>query len=371
MNAVTTDILNEQIEKFCYEGLFIGAAPYGGGHINDTYAVYFQLESGNTKRYILQRINHNVFRHPHQLMENIISVTAYLRQRIIERGGDPQRETLNLIPTKDGRLYCTDREGACWRSYIFIEDTITYHLVKNPQDFYNSARSFGRFQHLLANYPAHTLHETIPMFHNTVNRIEQLRQAVADDSYGRAAEVTEDIDFVLSRQEDAHILLDGLAEGRLPLRVTHNDTKLNNILFDSSTGKGICIIDLDTVMPGLSLYDFGDSIRFGATTAAEDEKDLSKVHFDLELFDVYTKGYLETAGGILTPDEKLLLPMGAKLMTYECGIRFLADYIAGDVYFKTQRPGQNLDRARTQFKLVWEMEQHWGTMNEIVNKYNR
>ncbi|RPF48633.1 phosphotransferase family enzyme [Hydrogenoanaerobacterium saccharovorans] len=369
MKPITEQHLRCVVDCFSVEGEFAGALPYGSGHINDTFAAYYQLADGTSKRYILQRINTHVFKDPKAVMENVIGVTHYLGKEIVKAGGDPIRETLNLIATKNGEYYHVDEDGGFWRMYIFIEDTTTYQMVKNAADFYNSARAFGKFQLLLADYPAATLHETIPLFHNTVDRVRQFKEALAANATGRANDVCDEIEFVLAREADTHVLVDQLADGKLPLRVTHNDTKLNNVLIDNATGEGICIIDLDTVMPGLSLYDFGDSIRFGATTAAEDEPDLSKVNFDISLFEAYTKGYLEVAGKVLTANEIQNLPMGAKLMTLECGMRFLADHIAGDTYFKIHREGHNLDRARTQFKLVADMEQQWDEMHKVVKKY--
>jgi hypothetical protein len=369
MNAITDSIIKEAVSQFKFEGNFAGALPFGSGHINDTFAAYFQLPDGRSKRYILQRINTNVFKNPDELMENISGVTTYVRNAIILAGGDPLRETLNLIPAADGRSYYRDSEDGCWRAYIFIENATTFQQVKDPRDFYNSARTFGRFQQLLADYPAGTLHETIPNFHNTVERVRQFREAVLKDVCGRAEHVQKEIEFVLAREEETHRLMDLQKAGRLPLRVTHNDTKINNVMIDNETGRGICVIDLDTVMPGLSLYDYGDSIRFGATYAAEDEADLSKVWFDIGLFEEYTRGYLEVAGKVLTPCEIENMPMGAKLMTLECGIRFLTDYLLGDTYFKIHRPDHNLDRCRTQFKLTADMEEKWNQMVQAVMKH--
>lgn len=368
MNSVSEEILQRVIRQFLFDGSYVGVIPYGSGHINDTFAVYCQRED-EPHRYILQRINTNVFREPVKLMENVQGVTGFLRRKILQAGGDPDRETLNLVPAKDGGFYTVDPEGGYWRAYCFIEDTVTLQQARNEEDFYNSACSLGKFQLLLADYPAETLHETIERFHDTPNRISQFREALSADVKNRAALVQNEIHFVLEREAFTHVLVDLLAQKKLPLRVTHNDTKLNNILLDKATGRGICLIDLDTVMPGLSLYDFGDSIRFGATTAAEDEPDLSKVHFDMRLFEAFTKGYLEAAGSILTDEEIKNLPVGAKMMTLECGIRFLADYLNGDVYFKTERESQNLDRCRTQFQLIAEMEEQWDDMARVVNRY--
>ena len=362
------EIKKEVIENFQFEGEYTEGIPYGSGHINDTFRVTFQ-HKGETKRYILQRMNNQIFLNPEELMENVVGVTSWLRKKIVENGGEPERETLNLVPAKDGKAFYKDSEGEYWRVYLFIEGAKTYDLVENQEDFYQSAVAFGRFQGLLADYPAETLHETIQDFHNTVKRLDTFKKAVEADGCGRAAQVQEEIQFVLDREALAHKLCDMQAEGKLPLRVTHNDTKLNNIMIDDETRKAICVIDLDTVMPGLAVNDFGDSIRFGASTAEEDEQDLDKVHFDINLYELYVKGYLEMAKDVLTPTEIDSLPWGARLMTYECGIRFLMDYLQGDVYFKTAYPEHNLVRARTQFRLVKEMEEQFDQMYEILKKY--
>lgn len=275
-----------------------------------------------------------------------------------------------MIPTVDGKPYYLDSKGDYWRSYKFITDATSYDQVEKPEHFYQSAVAFGNFQRLLADYPAETLHETIKGFHNTKARFATFKQVVEEDVMGRAASVQKEIQFVLDREETADYFCDLLDRGELPLRVTHNDTKLNNIMIDNKTGRGICVIDLDTVMPGLAMHDFGDSIRFGASTAAEDEQNLDKVSCSMELFELYAKGYIEGCGGKLTKREIELMPMGAKTMTYECGMRFLTDYLQGDTYFKIHREKHNLDRCRTQFKLVEDMEQKWYTMQDIVNKYS-
>lgn len=363
------EIRNNVAASFCLDGEITEVIPYGSGHINDTLRVTCKLEDGNTKRYILQRMNDDIFKNPFELMENVMNVTSFLRKKIIAAGGDPDRETLNVIPTKDGANYLEDRNGDYWRTYIFIEDATCFDTVEKPEDFYNSAVSFGNFQRLLADYPAATLHETIKNFHNTVSRFADFKKAVEEDVCGRAKDVPEEIRFVLDREADCHVICDALAKGEIPLRVTHNDTKLNNIMIDNHTGKGLCVIDLDTVMPGSALYDYGDSIRFGASTGAEDEQNLDLISCDLGLFEIYTKGYVEGCGGSLTEEEIRLMPMGAKLMTLECGMRFLADHLQGDVYFKTHRENHNLDRARTQFKLVADMESKWEQMQAIVEKY--
>lgn len=333
------------------------------------YLLTFEIGDMGTMSAILQRMNREIFTKPVELMENVVGVTSYLREKIIERGGDPERETLNVIPAKDGKAYFVDSKGEYWRSYKFITDATCYDRVEKTEDFYESAVAFGNFQRLLADYPAATLHETIKGFHDTRARFQVFKNAVEQDVCGRADSVRKEIEFVLAHEETANVFGELQDKGQLPLRVTHNDTKLNNIMIDNVTRKGICVIDLDTVMPGLAMNDFGDSIRFGASTAAEDEKDLSKVSCSMELFEIYAKGFLQGCAGSLTPKEVELLPMGAKVMTYECGMRFLTDYLQGDHYFKIHREGHNLDRARTQFKLVEDMEAKWDTMARIVRKY--
>ncbi len=360
----------EALVNFKLKGMVMSAVPYGSGHINDTFLMTLRKDDETEGRVILQRMNKSIFKKPVELMENILNVTSFLRKEIIANGGDPERETLNVIQTKDGRPYFVDSEGDYWRCYVFIEDAKSYDQVESPEDFYQSAVAFGNFQRLLANYPADTLHETIEGFHDTKARFEVFKKAIADDVCGRAASVKDEIDFYLEREDVANVFGDLLAKGEIPLRVTHNDTKLNNVMIDNKTRKGICVIDLDTVMPGLAMNDFGDSIRFGASTAAEDEKDLDKVWCDMDMFDVYTKGFIEGCGGKLTEKEIELLPMGAKVMTYECGMRFLTDYLQGDTYFKVHRDGHNLDRCRTHIKLIQDMEAKWDIMNQIVKKYN-
>ena len=360
----------EAAENFRFPGKLISISPYGSGHINDTFLLTFEEPGNGQSRKILQRMNRHIFTRPTELMENIMNVTTYLRERIVENGGDPERETLNVILSLEGKPYYVDSKGEYWRAYQFISGASCYDQVEKPEDFYESAVSFGNFQRLLADYPADTLHETIPKFHDTISRFEALKRAVEKDECARAESVREEIAFAFARVELAGILSGLSKSGALPLRVTHNDTKLNNIMIDDATGKGICVIDLDTVMPGLAVNDFGDSIRFGASTAAEDETDLSRVQCDMGLYEVYAKGYIEGCGGKLTKKEIQLMPMGAKVMTFECGIRFLTDYLEGDHYFKIHREGHNLDRCRTQFKLVEDMEKKWDKMHEIVKKYS-
>ena len=307
----------EAAANFCFEGVYKEEIPWGNGHINDTYRVTFENEQGVKKHYILQQMNKSIFKNPVELMEN----------------------------------------------------TVSYDLIDNPEILYEGGLAFGRFQSMLADYPAKTLHETIPGFHDTRERFETFKKAVEEDVCSRVDLVREEIQFVLDREEIVDCFQDLLRSGKISFRVTHNDTKINNVLMDKDTKKGICVIDLDTVMPGAAMNDFGDAVRIGASTALEDEQNLDKVWCDLELFEACAKGFIEGCGGKLSQEEIKLLPMGARLMTYECGMRFLMDYIQGDIYFKIHRPGQNLDRARTQFKLVSDMEHKWKVMENIVKKY--
>ncbi len=367
-NLSVEEIVEKVIPAFQIQGEIREIGPCGNGHINETMKIISRSEDGTERQYVLQRINTDIFCQPEQLMENVANVTSFLRKKIIAGGGNPERETLNVVPASDGRNYAWDEYGNFWRMYLFITDAVCLEAVEKPEDFYASAYAFGDFQHQLADFPAETLHETIPNFHNTVSRFGNFVRAAEEDICGRAKDVAAEIDFVRAREADTAIICDALASGEIPLRVTHNDTKLNNVLFDGKTGEGLCVIDLDTVMPGSALYDFGDSIRFGASTAAEDEIDLSKVECDLALFEIYTKGYLEGCRGSLTEQEIRLFPEAAKIMTLECGMRFLTDHLQGDTYFRIHRPGHNLDRARTQFKLVRDMESKWDEMKEIVER---
>lgn len=361
-------VLAEVLDSFSFPETLLGAVHYGQGHINDTFCVLCQPQEGDCIRYILQGLSSAAFPHPEELMANFIGITSYLREKIIANGGDPLRETLSLVKTKDGRDFYTDASGKVWRLTPFIENTDCFQSA-TPELFEASARAFGRFQYMLQGYPAETLYETIVKFHDTENRYAKFLTALEADKLGRAKDIQEEIRFVLDRKDDCSVALQALRDGRLPLRVTHNDTKLNNILIDRDTHEGICVIDLDTTMPGLSINDFGDSIRFGANHSKEDEKDLSKVNFDISLYEAYTRGFLEGARGSLTEAELEYLPWGARLMTLECGIRFLTDYLDGDHYFHIHYPEQNLDRTRTQFKLVSDMEAQFEQMGEVVRRY--
>lgn len=344
--------------KFQTKGAALSCEPYGNGHINATYLVKTDEE-----QYILQRINHHIFQDVPGLMRNVERVTAFLA----EKDPDP-RHSLHLVPAKDGAAY-VEAEGEFYRMYDFVHDSICLDAPETDEDFYQSAVAFGSFQRQLADFPANELSETIPRFHDTPNRYRALRAAIERDALGRAASCREEIEFALTREADAAVMINLLAAGELPLRVTHNDTKLNNVMLDAKTRKPLCVIDLDTVMPGLAANDFGDSIRFGANTGAEDEKDLKKISLSLARYEAFARGFLEACGKALTPKEIETLPWGAKLMTLECGVRFLTDYLEGDTYFRIHRPEHNLDRTRTQFALVADMEKKWTQMCDIVKEF--
>jgi Ser/Thr protein kinase RdoA (MazF antagonist) len=361
-------LFQDIVRHFEFDGKFKSADPYGVGHINDTYIANFQVDS-YTRRYILQRINHNVFTHPEGVMSNIKAVTDHLKKKIEAAGGDPQRETLTLIPTLDGDCYIKTEAGDYWRAYIFINNAQTYEVVNNLDHVYNAAKAFGVFQKQLSDFQSDQLFETIPNFHNTRKRFEAFLEAVETDELNLVESCEAEIGFVMQRVAQTSQLVDMLERGELPERITHNDTKFNNVMIDNETGEGVCVIDLDTVMPGLSLYDFGDSIRSLANPAAEDEQDLSKVLFDMEIFEFFTRGYLDAAGEILTPSEIEQLPFSAILMTLECGMRFLTDHLQGDIYYKTHRENHNLDRCRTQFKMVQDMDEQYDDMARIVERY--
>ncbi len=349
----------EILSQFCLEGKAADCQRYGNGHINDTYKV----DCENGVEYILQRLNGHVFPHPNEVMENIARVTGHLRQLV----QDP-RGVLRLIPTQNGADYYVDDTGSYWRLYNFVGHSLCLERAESPRDFYESGVAFGRFQSQLTAFPAASLYETIKDFHNTPVRYQNFKRAVKADAYSRAGELSEDIAFLLQREEEMSQPAALLKSGALPLRVTHNDTKLNNVMLDETTRKALCVIDLDTVMPGLSIFDYGDSIRFGASTASEDERNLSLVSMDLTLFKSYTEGFLQGCDGGLTKTEIETLPLGAKTMTLECGMRFLTDYLEGDIYFKTARPAHNLDRWRTQKTLVADMEKKWSEMQSIVRE---
>ncbi len=336
-------------------------SPYGTGHINGTYCV-------DVPKLLLQRINTNVFKNPEALMKNIENVTEFLKQKIQAEGGDPARETLTVIKTKDGKNYYINDDESAYRMYCFVENTKVIEDEKTNNDLYQAGKGYGHFQKMLRDFPVDILHETIPDFHHTPKRVQALKDAVKENRVNRAESVKEEIRFVLDHEYLANLVVDGIAKGEIPVRVTHNDTKINNILFDRLSGEAICVIDLDTVMPGSVLYDFGDALRMGASTGAEDEVDLSKVEFDTEAFRYFAKGYLEEMQEELTSKELELLPESAALLTYECGIRFLTDYLNGDTYFKVKRENHNLDRARNQFKLVEDIIRKMDQLKAIISE---
>ena len=348
-------------------GDFADAAPYGSGHINDTYKVAARL-AGTPVNYLLQRVNHAIFRQPDRVMENIVRVTEHLRGKLAAAGStDASRQALTVVPARDGLPYVRDAEGNWWRLYLFIELARTYDIIESDRQAYEAARAFARFQNQLADLPAPRLHETIPAFHNTLARLSALDAAAAADAFGRRAEVAAELAFVEERRAQCGRLLERHARGEIPERITHNDTKINNVMLDDATGEGVCVIDLDTVMPGLALYDFGDMVRSATAASKEDERDLSKVGSRIGMFEALARGYLAEAAFLL-PAEIEELVFSGRLITLTIAIRFLTDYLSGDVYFRTHRPGQNLDRCRTQLQMVRSMEAQAEAMEKIVRE---
>jgi aminoglycoside phosphotransferase (APT) family kinase protein len=354
---------------FSLLGRFRAGAPYGSGHINDTFVVTMD-QAGAPVRYILQRINHRIFRDVPALMENIQRVTEHAARRVAGNGGDDAaRRTLTLVSTREGRAVHRDATGGWWRCYLFIEGARTHDLIEHPRQAREAAQAFGEFQKLLADLPGSRLHETIPDFHHTRRRFENLQKAIGADVRGRAAAARAEIAFVAEREAMVDVLLDLQAAGEMPERITHNDTKLNNVMIDAVTETGICVIDLDTVMPGLALYDFGDMVRSAVNAAAEDERDLARVEARLPFFEALVEGYVAAARSFLVPAESAHLAFSGRLITFEIGMRFLTDFLEGDVYFKTKRPGHNLDRARNQFALLRSLEAQRATMERIEKKH--
>ena len=352
-------------DNFIIDGSVINIEECHNGHINRTYF----LTCNTGKRYVMQMVNTDIFKKPDEVMENIVGVTEHIRRGYEAKGIDATRRALNVIWTKGGKWGYVDERGVYWRMYDFVEDSDCYMQVESAEMFTKVGYAFGQFQRQLADFDASALHESIPNFHNTEWRYANLEKAIAENKSGRAHLIPDDIKFALDRKEITSFINKSIADGSLTLRVTHNDTKLNNIMMDRETGEGICVIDLDTVMPGSVLADFGDSIRFGASSAAEDETDLSKVYCRLDMFEAYAKGFIEGLEGSLSESEIRALPMGALILTYETGIRFLSDYLDGDTYFRVNYPNHNLDRARNQFKLVKDMEEKMAEMNAIIEKY--
>ncbi len=338
------------------------------GNINQTYLVTVD-EGGFHKQYIVQRINSFVFKQPDAVMTNILAVTEHIKKKLVEECGTYDRRVLSFLKTEDGKpYYYTSSTKHFFRVYEYVSNTVAHNMVHTPEQFYEAGREFGEFQGLLADFPADTLAEIIPDFHNTPKRYESFREAIENDAVGRVAEVQDEIRFLLDRYDDCGRIVDSMSSGVIPRRVTHNDTKINNVLFDTETGKAICVIDLDTVMPGSSLYDFGDAVRFGASTAAEDERDLSKVSLNLELYEQFTRGFIKGTAGLLTDEEIRLLPYGAYIMTLELSVRFFTDYLNGDKYFKVDSDDHNLVRTRNQMRLLQDMEANWTQMCEISER---
>lgn len=364
MNKTVDKVAAENIaRKFKLSSELLSIEPYGNGHINSTFLLTCK-DGCEIKRYILQEVNRNVFKNPVQVMINIERILKYLKAQCSDT-----RSVMSLIPALNGSYYYIDTYGCCWRIFDFIENAICLDQPESTEDFYQSAVAFGRFQRDLNEFPAETLFETIPDFHNTPKRYSAFLAAVDADICGRAAGVEKEIAFLRERADFYPVLNNASLSGILPLRVTHNDTKLNNVMLDGKTRKALCVIDLDTIMPGFSVTDFGDAIRFGANTASEDETDTSLVSLDLDLFDAYASGFICGCGGLLGKDEIMLCPEGAMMMTLECGMRFLTDYLSGDNYFKTAYPEHNLVRCRTQLALAADMEAKWDNMKKIIEKY--
>jgi len=353
---------------FQIDGRLRDVRPYGTGHINRTYCSTFETPAGR-RRFVHQQINTRIFRQPDKLMENIRRVTEHLQAKVRAEGGDPAREALTLVPARDGGVVWRDPAGEVWRTYRFIEGARTYDVVEQEDHVRAAGAAFARFQRRLADLPGPRLHETIAHFGDTRARFEQFEAALAADAAGRAAEARADVDFALARRHTAPVLMELLESGRVPERITHYDTKFNNVMIDDATGEGVCVIDLDTVMPGVILYDFGDAVRQTANPAAEDEGDLAKVRLNLGRFELLTRGYLGGAREFLTDVEVDHLAFAARLITFTIGLRFLTDHLSGDVYFRVHRAGHNLDRCRTQFHLVRQMEERADEIDAIINRY--
>ena len=367
LGKATQQELKAIASAFQVYGDFVSGCPYGSGHINDTYQLTYSV-GGATMHYLLQRINHHVFTQPANVQQNILRVTRHIADKLRAQGvEDISRRTLTLILTRDSEPVYHDAEGNWWRMYIFVEGAKTYDQIQSTAQAELVGEAFADFQNQVADLVDPRLHETIPNFHNTVKRYETLTAAIEKDAFNRAKDVKDEIDFVVARAGSFGRLLDRCAKGEIPERVTHNDTKLNNVMLDDTTGKGICVIDLDTVMPGLALYDFGDMCRTSTANAAEDEQDLSKVFSRMDMFEAIAKGYCRGAK-FLTQGEKEELAFSARLITMTIGIRFLTDYLQGDTYFHIKRPGHNVDRCRTQLKMVKSMEDQADEMEAIIKK---
>ena len=359
------NLLASVIAGFDFPGDLSECVENKTGHINRTYHLSFVNPDGE---YLLQRINTFAFKKPFEVMENVLLVTEHLRCAMNARGLDTSGRVLHVIPARNGAPLVLDAEGGAWRAYNFISGAHSVNSVDSPEQFREVGRSFGEFQNMLADFPIHRLHDTIPDFHHTIKRMDNFERSLAADVAGRAAEVAPEVAFVRARREAMGEIIRMIDAKAIPLRVTHNDTKCNNVMVDDRTGKAVCVVDLDTVMAGSVLYDFGDAIRFGASTAAEDEADLSKVRLDMELFTAFSEGFIAEAAPGLTPLELQSLPLGALVMTFEVGLRFLTDYLDGDVYFHIDYPEHNLVRARCQFRLLSDMEAHQQDMERVIQR---
>jgi hypothetical protein len=366
MHASPDPAARRAAERFSIPGEFLGAERHGNGHINDTFAARFD-QAGTPVRYILQRINGRIFKDPVGLMANVANVTGHIRARL-EAAGAPgvSRRVMTLVPARDGAPCHRDEDGDVWRCYLFVEGARSYDVLENPGQAYQAARAFGAFQRLLADYRGPRLHETIPNFHHTPSRFETLRRAVAADRHNRAARAAGEIRAALARESLAHSLVALQERGELPERITHNDTKLNNVLLDERTGEALCILDLDTVMPGLSLYDFGDMVRTATNPVAEDALEVDRIHVQEAMFQALAKGYLEGTEGTLLPAERERLVLAGQLLTFENAIRFLTDFLDGDTYYPIHREEHNLDRTRTQLALLASLETHEEKLNAFV-----
>lgn len=366
MGVNSPSVISAIAARFTVPGEFLRAEPFAGGHINDSHVLTYR-QGSQSVRFLLQRLNPAIFKHPARVMENIRRVTDHIAKKLTARkASDVARRVLTLVPTPAGDSFCQDDAGACWRLYHFIEGTRVYESVQTPEQAYRAGRAFGEFQSLLADFPGPRLHEALPGFHNTPLRYAAFELALAADARNRAAAAKAEIEFVAARRPLAPVLLDLWRNGKMPERVVHNDAKISNVLLDEKTGEGLCVVDLDIVMPGLALFDFGDMMRSMTTTAAEDEPDPAKVELQMPLFEGLARGYLEAAGAFLNAVEREHLIFAGRLITLEQGVRFLTDFLNGDTYYKTQRPGQNLDRCRTQFKLVESMTRQEAALQAFV-----
>ena len=367
LGAIVKRDIKSIVKHFRICGELTEIRPLPRGHINDTY-VLTSKKNKHIVRYILQRINHTVFRDPPSMMGNIIRVTEHIRSRMQRIDPDMASRQLTVIVSVDDTCFHKDSEGNFWRVYNFIEDAVAYDTIESAELAYEAARMFGWFQKMLVDLPGPALHESICDFHNTPKRFETFQQTLKEDTCSRAKNAKPEINFLFDNAAICDVLLNLAGKGKIPIRVTHNDAKVNNVMLDKNTNKGVCVIDLDTVMPGLSIYDFGDMIRTGTTFADEDERNLSKVAVDLPMFEVFARGFAEQSRHFLTSTEKEHLAFAAKLITFEQFIRFLTDYLAGDVYYKVHREGHNLDRSRTQMKLVQSIIKQEEAMNEVIER---